>query len=60
MTLLAEMSLPVKIWPVSVEMPTAVRLDQDLDHDAYDAAAVRRAAAGSVARGSLEPVLGEW
>ena len=42
MTLLAEMSLPVKIWPVSVEMPTAVRLDQDLDHDAYDAAAVSR------------------
>jgi hypothetical protein len=24
MTLLAEMSLPVKIWPVSVEMPTPV------------------------------------
>lgn len=40
MTLLAEISLPVKIWPVSVEMPTAVRLDQDLDHDAYDAIAV--------------------
>ena len=36
------MSLPVKIWPVSVEMPTAVRLDQDLDHDAYDRAAVSR------------------
>ena len=30
MTQLAEMSLPVKIWPVSVEMPTALRLDQDL------------------------------
>jgi hypothetical protein len=42
MSLLAEMSLPVKIWPVSVEMPTAVRLDQDRDHDAYDAAAVSR------------------
>lgn len=42
MRLLAEMSLPVKIWPVSVEMPTAVRLDQDLDHDAYDAVAVTR------------------
>jgi hypothetical protein len=42
MTQLAEMSLPVKVWPVSVEMPTAVRLDQDLDHGAYDAAAVSR------------------
>src|SRR4030095_11348194 len=42
MTLLAEMSLPVKIWPVSVEMPTAVRLDHDLAHDAYDANAVTR------------------
>jgi hypothetical protein len=36
------MSLPVRIWPVSVEMPTAVRLDQDVDHDAYDAEAVGR------------------
>jgi hypothetical protein len=42
MTLLAEMSLPVKIWPVSVEMPTAVRLDQDLAHGAYDATTVTR------------------
>jgi hypothetical protein len=42
MTLLAEMSVPVKIWPVSVEMPTAVRLDQDVNHDAYDADAVNR------------------
>jgi hypothetical protein len=52
MTLLAEMSLPVKIWPVSVEMPTAVRLDQDLDHDAYDAASVSRfcRALASIAR----------
>ena len=42
MALLTEMSLPVRIWPVSVEMPTAVRLDQDVDHDAYDAEAVGR------------------
>ena len=42
MTQLAEMSLPVKIWPVSVEMPTALRLDLDFDHDAYDAIAVTR------------------
>lgn len=42
MALLTEMSLPVRIWPVSVEMPTAVRLDQDTDHDAYDAEAVGR------------------
>ena len=42
MTLLAEMALPVKIWPVSVELPTAVRLDQDLDHHAYDPIAVAR------------------
>jgi hypothetical protein len=42
MALLTEMALPVKIWPVSVEMPTAVRLDQDVDHAAYDAEAVAR------------------
>ena len=41
--LLTEMSLPVKIWPVSVEMPTAVRLDsiRSVDHDVYDARGCR-------------------
>ena len=33
---LASMGLPVKIWPVAVEIPTPVRLDQDVEHHSYD------------------------
>ena len=42
MSLLREMALPVTIWPVSVEMPVAVRLDEDTEHVAYDAEAANR------------------
>jgi Family of unknown function (DUF5996) len=30
------MALPVKIWPVAVELPTPIRLDEDTDHRQYD------------------------
>jgi hypothetical protein len=42
MTLLAGMSLPVRIWPVAVEVPEPIRLDQDVAHDAYDGEAANR------------------
>ena len=34
--LLGAMKLPVKIWPVAVELPEPVRLDQDVKDHAYD------------------------
>jgi hypothetical protein len=37
MQLLREMKLPVKIWPMPVEIPSPVRFDQDTVHNAYDA-----------------------
>jgi hypothetical protein len=42
MALLRDMSLPVKIWPVAVELPVAIRLDDDTEHHSYDAAAANR------------------
>jgi hypothetical protein len=36
MALLAEMDLPVRIWPVAVEVPAPIRLDQDTRHASYD------------------------
>jgi len=36
MALLEDMSLPVRIWPVAVEVPDPVRLDQDTRHSSYD------------------------
>ncbi len=36
MTMLSDMALPVKIWPVAVEVPDPVRLDADTVHHAYD------------------------
>ena len=36
METLRAMALPVKIWPVAVEVPTPIRLDQDTEHHAYD------------------------
>jgi hypothetical protein len=42
MSLLREMALPVRIWPVAVEVPFAVRLDEDRDHHAYDPEAAAR------------------
>jgi len=40
MDLLADMGLPVKIWPVAVELPERIRLDRDTTHQAYAPAAV--------------------
>src|SRR5687768_18394507 len=31
MAVLRDMSLPVRIWPVAVELPTLIRLDRDAD-----------------------------
>jgi hypothetical protein len=42
LALLHDMSLAVKIWPMSVELPDAIRLDQDTAHHSYDAAAAHR------------------
>jgi hypothetical protein len=42
MTTLRELEIDVRIWPMTVEMPTAVRLDRDRDHSSYDRAAVER------------------
>jgi hypothetical protein len=42
MAVLAEMSLPVKIWPVAVEIPSPIRLDQDTEHASYDPDAAHR------------------
>jgi hypothetical protein len=36
MSLLDDMALPVRIWPVAVEVASPVRLDQDVVHHAYD------------------------
>ena len=36
------MALPVKIWPVAVELPTPIRLDEDTDHRQYDPEYARR------------------
>jgi hypothetical protein len=42
MALLGELSLPVKIWPVAVEVPLPIRLDRDETLHAYDREAVAR------------------
>jgi hypothetical protein len=42
MSRLSEMSLPVKIWPVAVEVPSPVRLDEDRVHASYDPDAAHR------------------
>jgi hypothetical protein len=36
MALLRDMSLPVQIWPVAVELPAPIRLDADTEHRSYD------------------------
>jgi hypothetical protein len=36
MRTLADMSLPVTIWPVAVELPLPIRLDSDIEHHSYD------------------------
>ena len=42
MALLGTLSLPVKIWPVTVELPVPIRLDRDVEHQSYDREAVTR------------------
>jgi hypothetical protein len=42
MARLRDMQLAVRIWPVTVEMPTAIRLDRDVAHHAYDPEAANR------------------
>jgi hypothetical protein len=46
------LGLPVAIWPVAVELPTPIRLDQDVEHRAYDREAIDRfwSALQSIAR----------
>jgi hypothetical protein len=42
MTLLEEMGLPVRIWPVPVEIPSPVPFADDTEHQSYDAESVQR------------------
>ena len=42
MTTLRDMSLPVKIWPMPVEIPDPIRFDQDTVHRSYDPIAANR------------------
>ena len=42
MQALRELGINVRIWPMSVEMPSPVRLDRDTAHGSYDPAAVHR------------------
>lgn len=42
MALLADMSLTVKIWPMAVEIPSPLRLDEDVEHHSYNPAAANR------------------
>ncbi len=39
---LREMDLPVKIWPMAVEIPSPIRLDEDTLHHSYDPASASR------------------
>jgi hypothetical protein len=43
MTLLNEMRLGVKIWPMAVEIPSPIRLDADTEHRSYDPVFANRA-----------------
>lgn len=36
MAMLKDMALPVKIWPMPVEIPSPIRFDQDRVHHSYD------------------------
>ncbi len=42
MTTLDEMGLPVRIWPMAVEIPSPIRLDRDAEHHSYDREYVER------------------
>ena len=39
---LADMSLPWRIWPMPVEIPSPIRFDRDTGHQSYDPAAATR------------------
>jgi Family of unknown function (DUF5996) len=39
---LRDMSLPVKIWPMAVEIPSPIRLDRDTAHASYEPVYARR------------------
>jgi hypothetical protein len=51
MGLMREMGIPVRIWPVAVELAWPIRLDEDVEHASYDPEVARRlwAAFSSVA-----------
>jgi hypothetical protein len=42
MNMLRAMALPVKIWPMPVEIPSPIRFDRDTVHRAYDGAYAQR------------------
>jgi hypothetical protein len=42
MAAMVSLEMPVKIWPVAVEVPVPIRLDTDETHRAYDLDQVRR------------------
>ena len=42
MRALGELEMPVRIWPMPVEVPSPVRLDQDVQHHSYDRVWVER------------------
>ena len=42
MTTLDEMALPVRIWPMPVEIPSPIRFEQDTEHQSYDPKYVER------------------
>jgi Family of unknown function (DUF5996) len=42
MDLLRDMGLPVKIWPMPVEIPSPIRFDEDTIHGSYEPAHVNR------------------
>jgi hypothetical protein len=42
MATLREMSLPVKIWPMPVEIPAPIRFEDDTQHRSYDPAFAQR------------------
>ena len=42
MTTLDEMALPVRIWPMPVEIPSPIRFEQDTVHHSYDPTYVER------------------
>jgi hypothetical protein len=42
MQMLGELEMPVRIWPMPVEVPAPIRFERDVQHHSYDRAAVER------------------